>query len=291
MNVKKISKFKEWMAARNMAQSTIDTYSFFMEKFSGYIKEDTCRTSKDHIQQFIFDIPKERSNSYQNQAINAIKLYFEVIENKKFSNIILPRPIKDQYIPEILTEDEICRVIFNTINLKHQFILFSIYDNALRRQELLNLKLQDIRTKNLSANEKPHIIIRDTKNHKSRIIPLSEKFIELYRAYYNQYHPFIYLFEGSVRDKYSASSIRNILNDSLRREGINKRVRIHDLRHAAISHCLIHNTNIYHLKEWSGHSTIKTIERTYAHVSFNHLQINKPELNKPIEYYPLRKCS
>lgn len=192
-----------------MAPSTIKTYKSFLIKFFNYVNEDSVRVSGKMVQDYILQIPKEFSDSYRNQAINAIRLYFIIIERKKIDTNFLPRPIKQQYIPNILTPEQIERVVFNTQNLKHRAILFTIYDNGLRISELLNITLSDFHSK----CEKPYLVIQKAKHHKSRIIPLSERCVNLVREYYCQYLPQKYMFEGDKKgEQYSTTKLHSITN-------------------------------------------------------------------------------
>jgi site-specific recombinase XerD len=272
-NTEKINKFVQWMQAKNMAFNTIKTYQSFIIKFLNYINLDSSRISKDDIQNYILSIPENFSDSYRNQAINSIKLYFFIVENKKIKDVSLPRPIKQQFIPEVLSPEQIQKVVFNTKNLKHKAILFCIYDNGLRISELINLKIMDLRVK---KQRFPHLIIRETKYHKSRIIPISIEFINLISEYYRKYHPKDYLFEGQDDQKpYSKTSIRNILNNALQREKIDLKIRVHDLRHSFVTNCLANNTDIHHISKFIGHSSIKTTEKFYSHLNFSQLRIER----------------
>jgi integrase/recombinase XerD len=277
-NTEKLNRFVQWMRARNMALSTIDNYKHHLEIFFNWSNEDSCRISEQTIQNYILQIPAKFSFSYKNQAINAIKLYFKIAERKVFSEVILPRPKGEQFIPNILTESEAERVIFNTRNLKHRAILFIIYDNGLRISEVLNLTLMDFRTK----AEPPHVIIRNTKHHNSRTIELSKRCVDLVREYFLEYKPKNYLFEGDKEgSQYTETSIHNIMHDALKREKIKLRIRVHDLRHSFATHCLARGMNIYHLSQILGHKSVKTTEKYYAHLNFSQIQICRPETSNP----------
>jgi integrase/recombinase XerD len=251
------------MEAKNMAVPTIRIYRHYLVRFFEAVPKDSERISQHEIQSYIIGIPKTYSGSYRNQVINAIRLYFIITEYKKLHPINIPRPIKEAYIPNILTQEEVQRVIFNTRNLKHRAILFTIYDNGLRISELINLRLMDVRTR---CNN-PHLIIHKAKHHNSRTVPLSENCFELLKQYYRMYKPQTYLFEGEQKHmSYSATSIRKILERALLREGIKKRIRVHDLRHSFATHCLANETNLKHLSKALGHRNVKTTEDFYEHL-------------------------
>lgn len=46
------------------------------------------------------------------------------------------------------------------------------------------------------TSDRKTLLIRQSKGKKDRVIPISEKLIELLRLYYRQYKPDVYLFEG-----------------------------------------------------------------------------------------------
>lgn len=275
-NTEKLQRFVSWMQAKNMAPATVKIYRHYLVKFFESVNTDSCRISQHQIQSYILQLCKTCSFSVQNQAVNAIRLYFIIAEHKKLHPVNIPRAIKETYIPEILTREEVEGVIFNTKNLKHRAILFTIYDNGLRISELLNLRLMDVRT----LCENPHLIIRGAKHHSARTIPLSERCVELIKQYYRIYKPQTWLIEGEHKNtQYSATSIRNILLAALQREKIKKHIRVHDLRHTFATHCLANETNLKHLSKALGHKNVKTTEQYYEHLQPEQLIIkrNKPE--------------
>lgn len=261
-----------------MANSTINTYQSFLVKFFEWSKEDSCRITEDAIQEYMLEIPEHYSNSYRNQAVNAIRLYFIIVERRKFKKVVLPRPKKDQYIPNVLSPDQIRAIIFNTQNIKHRAILYTIYHSGLRISEAIRLKWGDLKPYDVCQ----HIIIRNTKNHSSRTIPVKEEYMTLMKEYWlNLRAAHIprqntdYVFQGEGGGMYSKTSIRNILNNALEREGVFVPIRVHDLRHSFATHCLAANTNIHHLSNILGHKSVKTTESVYAHLRFNQLQIRR----------------
>lgn len=273
-NTEKLHRFVQWMGARNMAPSTINNYKHHLEVFFTWSDEDSIRISERKILDYIIQIPKTKSFSYKNQAINAIKLYFKIVEKKELSDIVLPRPKSEQFIPNILSEKEVERVIFNTKNLKHRALLFTIYDNGLRISEVLNITLMDFRSK----SDPPHVIIRCAKHHSLRTIELSARCVDLVREYYIAYKPKNYLFEGeTLGTQYSDTSIHNVFYSALKREKIKLRIRVHDLRHSFATHCLARGMNIYHLAQILGHKSVKTTEKYYAHLNFSQIQICRPD--------------
>lgn len=275
-NTDKLNRLVLWMQAKNNAENTIQAYKYHLEVFFKVTNEDSCRISERRIQDYILNIRSNLSFSYKNQVINAIKLYFQVIENRALSEIVLPRPISQQFIPNILSVDQTKRVIFNTSNLKHRTLLFVIYDNGLRISEAINITLMDFRTK----SETPHLIVREAKHHSCRIVPLSQECVDMVRKYYIALKPKKYLFEGDKKGElYSETSIRNVFNTALMREKIKIKIRVHDLRHSFATHCLANGMDIYQLSKILGHKSVSTTEKYYAHLNFSQMTIKRANVS------------
>lgn len=123
------------------------------------------------------------STSYQNQAINAIKLYDEAVVGRSLDPVTVPRPRKEKKLPTVLSEEEVALVLREIKDLKHRCAIFLIYSAGLRRSEVLHLKPCDI------DSERTRIIVRDAKGKKDRVTLLSLTALALRRAYYRQYGP------------------------------------------------------------------------------------------------------
>lgn len=142
----------------------------------------------------------------------------------RFYNI--DRPRKDYTLPEVLAQDEILAIIKNTNNIKHKCILSLLYSAGLRRGELINLKIKDIDSKRMVVK------VYQGKGNKDRLTLLSNNVLEDLRAYFLEWKPKVYLFEGPKGGQYSTKSIENILKNAAKKAGILKRVSPHMLRHS-----------------------------------------------------------
>lgn len=99
-------------------------------------------------------------SSYQNQVVNAVKLFFSSIEYKKLQPDLIMRPKREKLLPNVLSKEEVKVILNAPNNLKHKAMLSLIYSCGLRRSELLNLKLKDIDSK------RGLVIIRYSKGKK-----------------------------------------------------------------------------------------------------------------------------
>ncbi len=267
--VEKISEFKRWMLSRRYSENTIDTYTEALKLFLRYYSEKSISeiTNENLI---IFNnnyiLANKLSSSFQNQVVNAVKLFFRTIENKKLDPELIHRPKRQKTLPNILSKEEIKAILNAHNNIKHKVMLSLIYSCGLRCGELLNLKPEHI-----DSNRKL-LIIKQGKGRKDRIAPLSEKIIALLREYYTACKPEIYLFEGQKKgEAYDARSLQNVLKQSLEKVNIKKPVTLHWLRHSYATHLLEAGTDLRYIQEILGHSRSTTTE-IYTHVSTKGIQ-------------------
>ena len=111
------------------------------------------------------------SSSFQNQVVNAIKLFFRTVENKQLDPALIHRPKRAKVLPNVLSKEEVKQILGALTNVKHRMMLSLIYSCGLRRSELLNLKLKDI------DSARGLIIVRQAKGKKDRVVPLSDKIL------------------------------------------------------------------------------------------------------------------
>lgn len=86
------------------------------------------------------------------------------------------------------------------------------------------------------------------------------------RAYSLKYKPKGWVFEGSDRKKYSASSISKFLKRAANRVNIQKRIRPHTWCHSFATHLLEQGVSLRHIQVLLGHNSSKTTE-PYTRVS------------------------
>lgn len=264
-----IETFKRYLSSKRYSPNTINTYSEALKSFLTFcntkaIKEitndDVIAYNNDYI------LKHNLSSSYQNQIVNAIKLYFKIVKETAIEIDKVHRPKREKVLPNVLSKEEIKAILETPKNLKHKAMLSMIYSCGLRRSELLNLIPNDIDSK------RNVVIIRQSKGKKDRITPLSPKILELLRDYYKEYSPKIYLFEGQEKNtQYSARSLEEVLKKSIKLAKINKPVTLHWLRHSYATHLLESGTDLRYIQELLGHNSSKTTE-IYTHVSTKNIQ-------------------
>lgn len=259
----KILKFKYWMRSRRYAEGTIETYTdalktffrFFSEKSLQKINnQDIVRFNNEYV------LRNNYSAAFQSQVVNAVKLFYSQIQEKDLLIEKIDRPHKPYQLPNVLSVDEVNRIMNSLSNLKHRCMIGLIYSAGLRRSELVNMEAKDIDSKRML------IKIRGGKGKKDRYVPLSPKILEMLRGYYKEYKPKRFLFEGQDGNEYSDRSLGLVLKKGLRLAGIKKETTLHTLRHSYATHLLESGTDLRYIQELLGHNSPKTT-MIYTHVS------------------------
>ena len=268
------------LESKAYAFNTCRTYISLFEQFMNHFKDDELFSIDEKMIQGYLNllIRQKKSHSFVNQMLNSIKFYYEVVERMPNRFYSIDRPRKRQSLPKVISLEEVEAILKNTNNIKHKCILSLLYSAGLRRQELLNLKINDIDGKRMQ------IRINAAKGFKDRVSMLSETVLKDLREYYKQYKPKEYLFEGEPGKPYSASSVRNILKKSCKIAKINKNITPHMLRHSFATHLLENGTDLRHIQVLLGHGSTKTTE-IYTHISTQSLK----GIQSPIELLNLQQ--
>lgn len=266
---KQIHQFEQWMQSKRYSPNTIKTYTEAIRTFLRYhaSKLPEHITEQDLIEfnnQYI--LTKGYSSSFQNQVVNAVKLFYSRMEKRRLNPIEIHRPKQEKKLPNVLSKEEVKLILEAPRNLKHKTMLSIIYACGLRRSELLHLTPQDV-------DSKRHLlIIRNAKGKKDRVVPISDKIIEMLREYYKMYKPIKWLFEGQKPGtQYSEKSLQSVLKNAVEKARIKKPVTLHWLRHSYATHLLEAGTDLRYIQELLGHKSSKTTE-IYTHVTENSLK-------------------
>ena len=250
------------LVLKRYSNSTIKTYKSLLLRFfnfySGLEINSICRND---IQRYLLQLVESGySESMQNQAINAIKFYFEQVLGRPRTFYNAERPKRTRRLPVILSKKEVISIIKGVKNIKHKSILMVIYSSGLRVSEALNLELKDINSHRMLIH------VKGAKGKKDRMVILSQITLRLLRKYYISYRPGKWLFEGYNGSKYSSRSCQEIFKRAILKAGIKKNVTLHTLRHSFATHLLEAGTDLRHIQVLLGHNSSKTTE-IYTHVS------------------------
>lgn len=193
--------------------------------------------------------------------------------------IDLERPKKEKKLPEILSKNEISKLLKAVKNLKHKAILYLVYSAGLRVGEVVKLKPTDI------DSDRMLIPIIQGKGKKDRYTILSETALSILRQYVKVYKPEHWLFPGQHPDKHlTERSVQKVFDNARIDAKTRKDVSVHNLRHSFATHLLEGGVNLRYIQELLGHSSSKTTE-IYTHVT----QKNLSNIISPLDTIMMNK--
>jgi len=261
--------------------STLKTYTSLFEEFINYYHTyEINAISEQQIIAFLRFLVMDRkvSASYQNQAINAIKFYYERVLGGQRKFYFIDRPKKERTLPTVLNTEETLALFDAAINIKHKCAIMLAYSAGLRLGEITNLKISDI------DRERMQIRVVSGKGKKDRVTKLAHNFLNTLDEYLESYRPKEFLFEGEKGHQYSVSSLQTVIKEISARAGIKKRVTMHTLRHTFGTHSLEGGTDLRYIQNMMGHESSKTTE-IYTHVTTKGFD----QIKSPLDLLNLKK--
>ena len=283
-------KMKHEMTLRGFSPETQKQYLRPVIKLYEYYQRSPAKLSEQEIKTFLLSIieSKAYSASTYNVMIHGLKFFYEVVLNKKMVAISLPRQKEPQKLPDILSPDEVARIIKATLNMKHRTILILIYGAGLRASEVASLRVGDI------DRERSMIHIRQGKGNKDRYVMLSPCMLNALRTYWRQCRSTpkpssptavhaqpenTLIFLGRSNQALSASSVGALYQHAKRLAGIKKAGGVHALRHAFATHALESGADLYTIKQLLGHSSITSTVR-YLRMTDKTLQMTSSPVDR-----------
>lgn len=269
---------------RGLSSNSVEAYFEDLDKLDHYCNEhqiDIVKATLSDIQAFIFDCFNEKSNRRtQSRVLSGIRsfyrflLYHNYIETDPCE--LIESPSKERHLPEVLTVEEIDRLV-GAIDLstheghRNRAMLEMLYGSGLRVSELVGLRISDI------ALEEDYMLIRG-KGDKQRLVPISPVAKEWYGYWMQerQLWPLSKEAEDIVfinrRGKpLTRVMVFTIIKRLYEQAGIQKNISPHTLRHSFATHLLQNGADLRIIQQLLGHEDISTTE-IYTHVDLQDLR-------------------
>lgn len=262
------------------------TFPSMAEKYLEFSKTNKAEKSykRDilslkHLKEFfgnayLQEITTEKIESYKNQRAEKVSnatinrelaclkhLFTKAIEwgyidknSSKKVKLLKEPPGRVRY----LEKDEIKKLLKNCSDNIRPIVITAL-TTGMRLSELFNLRWQDI------DFEEKVIIVRNSKNNESRILPMNQT---LYSTLVALPRTNEFVFTSKNGNPYK--SIKTSFKNALKKAKI-ENFRFHDLRHTFASHLAMNGWNLRTIQQLMGHKTFAMTLR-YSHLSKTHLQ-------------------
>lgn len=257
---KYIELFRKDLALKEYAESTIENYTsqigIFLNHFDGIFTEPT-KINEQSIKDWLLLATKVNSRKHR---LSALKLFYKHTIKQPMKLKYIEYPRSEKRLPIVLSQDEIQRMLDVCENKKHKVILLLLYSAGLRSNELINLKWSHIDRSRMIIN------VVDGKGGKDRQIMLDEKLIPVLESYWREYKTKTYVLAGQSSDKYSKTSVLQVVKQLAEKAKIKKKVWSHLIRHCFGTHLAEAGIDINLIQRLMGHKSPKTTS-IYLHIS------------------------
>jgi len=253
------------MRVRDFSPRTIEAYVCAVVGVTKHYGRAPDTLTDEEIHQYLIHVREQRklAASTCQQIRCGLKFFYDVALRRPRASLSVPVVRQPQKLPEILSRQEVTRIIESTRTLRHRLLLMVTYGGGLRLSEVIHLRLGDL------DHDRRLIRVEQGKGKKDRYTLLPARvLVELdqYTTVYATPGPWVFGSTKSPEQPLHPSIPQKVYYAAKMRAGIEKQGGIHALRHAFATHLLEAGTDLPTIQRLMGHGSITTTMR-YLHVT------------------------
>lgn len=288
-----LKSYKEWLRILNYSESTINNYPRYVRELLHWVEAKSINqinqlTTKS-VEEFIQYLQIRKNESTEegglssnsiNSIINGVTKFLEYIRLTKgvYIHLELTRLKHDTKTKDILTREEITQLInnlnadFNPVAKRNRAIISVFYAAGLRRNELIQLNLEDVSFYNRTLH------VKHGKGGKERLIPIIKPYRDYIKDYVKNCRD---VFENIAKTTSSAlfidingermtgDYIEKLIKKLILESGVGslqeKKISPHSFRHSVATHLLQNGMDIESIAQFLGHSSLDST-MIYTHI-------------------------
>ena len=251
------------MQLRRFSKNTLRQYLSVISGLAKYYGLSPDKLNCRQIQDYLLYLTNERKLAWKsvNVVRSGVLFFYTKTLNRKNITFAIPPCKTPKTLPEVLSRQEILKVLNQVSCHKHRVILMTTYGGGFRASELTHLKITDI------DSERMMIRIQDGKGAKDRYTILSKRLLKELRLYWKKYRPTTWLFPNEyTHQPLNRATFSLIFRTAKRKAEITKNVTFHSLRHSFATHLLEAGVDIRSIQILLGHSCLSTTAK-YLHIA------------------------
>lgn len=294
--------FVEWMRAMHYSEHTIKNHRIDLGYFIAWCEErsilrpeDVTRAILERYRQHVYHYRRKTdgealSFACQGKRLISIRVFFRWMTRQHHllfnpaSELELPK--MEKRLPRhVLTVAEVESILNGVkvndatgLGIRDRAMLETLYSTGVRRQELVNLKLNDL------DRERGTLMIRQGKGRKDRMVPIGaravawiEKYLADVRSRYVEEPDDGFLFLAKHGEALTGKQLSYIVKRAIDRGGLERAANehlnsaCHLFRHACATHMLENGADIRFIQALLGHADLSTTDM-YTQVSIMKLK-------------------
>jgi site-specific recombinase XerD len=245
----------EEMELRGLAPATKRSYLVCCRVFVAHFMRSPEQLHADDVRAFLLHLLRKRRAGPSTLNVYIAALCFLYRHALRIPGVVdgVPHPRIPKTLPDVLSREEVLRLLDAVRSLKFRTILTTAYAAGLRISEALRLQVRDV------DSERMVLHIRGAKQGKDRLVLLSPQLLAILRGYWAVTRPSgSLLFPGRSGRPVHIDVIRRAFRATVNELGLEKRVTLHSLRHGFATHLLEDGTDIRVIQALLGHSMLQT---------------------------------
>jgi site-specific recombinase XerD len=252
------------MGLHRLSLRTQQSYADSVAALAKHYRRRPDLLTEAEVQSYLLYLIEERKLAHSSCKVALHGLRFFYCETLKRGGLKfdIPRARTPQKLPQILSREEIERLLAATRRFKDRVLLMTTYAAGLRVSEVCALKVTDI------DSDRMTIRVEQGKGAKDRYSLLSARLLKDLRKYWEIDRPAVWLFPAPrmPHRPMNSRTAQRIFYRARDRAKITKRGGIHALRHAFATHLLEDGTDVHTIQRLMGHGDIQTTMR-YFHLA------------------------
>ncbi len=256
-------KMTRAMELKNLSHHTQRAYLAAVTGIARFYNQSPDKMTKEKIEDYLLYLKQDKGNAPNScySVLTGLRFFYKyVTENEIPVTYSIRRTTRK--LPQVLTMEEIWKIICATNNLKHRLILMTTYSGGLRASETINLKPWNIDSKMM--------LIKVKGKGEKTLYPAFKKTAcraqVLLQGVSSQNLSFPSSFKKKKDQPLSYETIRTVYEDARKKAGVKRGAGIHTLRHSFATHLLEAGYDIRKIQVLMGHSRLTTT-MIYLHVS------------------------
>ena len=253
------------MELKNLSDYTQRAYLAAVTGIAKFYGQSPDEMTQEKIEDYLLYLKQDKGIAPNScySVLTGLRFFYKHVTEKEVPVTYSIRRVPRK-LPEVLTMQDIWKIICAAKNLKHKMILMTTYSAGLRVSETIKLKPENIDSKTML------IKVEAGKGKKDRYTLLSKRLLAELRSYYRQYRPATFLFPSSFSKKknqpLSYEATRMVYENARKKAGVKKGNGIHTLRHSFATHLLEAGYDLRKIQVLMGHARLTTT-MIYLHVS------------------------
>lgn len=265
------------MTVRGFSPRTHEAYIQQVVGLARYYRRSPNLLSSDEVQAYLAHLCSVRKRSWStcSQAAHAFRFLYHVTLGREQTAFHVPAPKQPQKLPDLLSREEVWRLLTACTHPRDRLLLATTYAAGLRVSELVALKVADLDAERMTIH------ISQGKGARDRYVPLSQRLLQEWRAYWRIRPPHVWLFPNRLGTRPIDITVAQKLYTLAKlRAGIRKQGGIHALRHACATHLLEAGRDLATVQHLLGHRHLSTTAR-YFHLTQSRVLATGSPLDLP----------